>query len=166
MLSAPKQVAEAEVEQAVEEIVLDPTLRLLCAVAIRDEIARAWLLEEPWNERLEDEPNTDLLKKILAAELHTDNPASVQTFLTTLDANEEAFVSGLLDEKPPVNPLAIANDAWRELDCRRVRRRIDARKARMRAPDLSTDEIIKLQKEVLDLTSHLSNISRPLSPPL
>jgi hypothetical protein len=135
-------------------------------VAIRDEIARAWLLEEPWNERLEDEPNADLLRKILAADLQTDNPASVQTFLTTLDANEEAALSGLLDEKPPANPLAIANDAWRELECRRVRRRIEARKARMRTPNLPVEEIVKLQKEVLDLTTHLSNIARPLSPPL
>ena len=31
---------------------------------------------------------------------------------------------------------------------------------------LPVEEIEKLQKEVLDLTTHLSNIARPLSPPL
>ena len=166
MLTQAKPGAESEAVVNVDTIELDATMRLLCLVAIRDETARAWLLEEPWSEVLADEPNADLLKKILAADLNVNNPASVQTFLTSLDVAEEAAVSGLLEEKPPANPLAIANDAWRELECRRLRRRIDSRQARLRTPGLDLDEVLKLQKEVLDLKTHLSNISRPLSPPL
>ena len=166
MLAQPKLGAESEAVVNVDTIELDATMRLLCLVAIRDETARAWLLEEHWSDVLADEPNADLLKKILAADLNVNNPASVQTFLTSLDVAEEAAVSGLLEEKPPANPLAIANDAWRELECRRLRRRIDSRQARLRTPALDLDEVLKLQKEVLDLKTHLSNISRPLSPPL
>lgn len=160
---ARREGATAAVDPAAE---LDSAVRLLCLVALRDETTRAWLLEEPWRELLEHEPGADLLKKILGAELNLDHPPSVQAFLTTLEAAEEAVVSGFLEDKPPAHPMAIAHDAWRELECRRVRRRLEARQARLRAEGLEFAEVLKLQKEVLDLQTHLSNISRPLSPPL
>lgn len=160
---ARREKSAAPIDPAAE---LDPAIRLLCQVALRDETTRAWLLEEPWLELLEHEPGGDLLKKILAAELNLGHPPSLQTFLTTLDASEEAVVSGFLEDKPPVHPMTIAHDAWRELECRRVRRRLASRQARLRAGGLEIAEVMTLQKEVLDLQTHLSNISRPLSPPL
>ena len=161
--SAPSRGEAAPTDPATD---LDPALRLLCQVALRDETARAWLLEEPWGEVLEHEPGADLLKKILGAELNLEHPPSIQAFLTTLDATEEAQISGFLEDKPPTHPMAIAHDAWRELECRRVRRRLETRQARLRGEGLEFAEVMKLQKEVLDLQTHLSNISRPLSPPL
>ena len=161
--TAPSRGETASIDPAAE---LDPALRLLCQVALRDETAREWLLEEPWRELLEHEPGADLLKKILGAELNLEHPPSIQAFLTTLDATEEAQVSGFLEDKPPAHPMAIAHDAWRELERRRVRRRLETRQARLRAEGLEFAEVMKLQKEVLDLQTHLSNISRPLSPPL
>jgi DNA primase len=146
--------------------VLDPTVRLLCVVALQDDAARSWLLEEHWPEMLEIEPGTELLQKILAADLEIDNPASIQGFLTRLDASEEAAVAGLIEEKPHPNALSIAHDCWRELDRRRIQRRIDACQARLRQPDMPDTEVAKLQKEVLDLKSHLANLSRLFPPPL
>lgn len=169
MLRAPRQRRREEEDigaAAVAPLTLDPTLRLLCVVALQDEAARSWLLEEHWPEMLENEPGSELLQKILGADLALESATAVQGLLSRLDASEEATVAGLLEEKPQPNALTIAHDAWRELDRRRIQRRINACQARLRQPGLPDVEVAKLQKEVLDLKSHLANLSRPFPPPL
>ena len=153
-------------EAGAEPIVLDPTIRLLALVALRDAAAREWLLAEPWDTMLGDQPEGELLVKILAADLNPDALESLHRFLTTLGAGEEAVVSGLLGDKAPDHAMAIAHDCWRELERRKIRRRTEAIQARMRAQDLAAEEVAKMQKEILDLQKRLSDISRPLSPPL
>jgi DNA primase len=169
MLTAAKAESggESEVKEGVAPpLKLEPTIRLLCVVALRDETARDWLLQEHWTEMLEQEPDSELLAKILMADLQPEKPQSVQAFLVTLTAPEEAAVTDLLEERPPQNPLLIAHDAWRGLERRRIQRRLDSCKARLRQPGLLDKEVEKLQKEVLDLTGHLANVARLFSPPL
>jgi DNA primase len=169
LLKAPsvKRVEETPTSEAgPEPIVLDPTIHLLAVVALRDAAAREWLLAEPWDTMLQGEPEAELLVKILSADLQPENDASIHVFLSTLDAAEESVVSGLLDEKTPAHPMPIAHDCWRELERRRVRHRMEAIQARMRTPDLQIEDVAKMQKEILDLQKRLSDISRPLSPPL
>jgi DNA primase len=167
LLKSPKAAKTAPVEETTADrpIELEPTIRLLATVALRDEAGRAWLLEEPWTDVLEQEPDAELLAKILGADLHPDDPASLQRFLVTLSGPEEATVVSLLEDKPPANPLAIAHDSWRELDRRRIKRRLDSCKARLRQPEMDASEIVKLQKEVFDLQTHLTNLARLFSPP-
>jgi DNA primase len=104
--------------------------------------------------------------KILSAKFTPGEASSANAFLATLDAREEAFVSGLLEEKPPANAMTIAHDCWRDLERREIKRRVDALQARLRAADVSIDEVARLQKEILDLQKRRSDIARPLSPPL
>jgi DNA primase len=169
MLTAAKVQADESIEisdAVAPPLKLDPTIRLLCLVALRDETARAWLLEEHWSDMLEQEPDSELLAKILMADLQTEDPVSMQSFLVTLTAAEEAAVTGLLEERQIQSPLMVAHDAWRELERRRIQRRLDACKARMRQPGLPPEDTTKLQKEVLDLTVHLANVAKLFSPPL
>jgi DNA primase len=169
LLKAPttKPLDEApSSESGPEPIVLDSTIRLLAVVALRDAAARKWLLAEPWDAVLKEEPGAELLVKILGADFQPGSDASIHVFLATLDAAEESVVSGLLIEKMPTHPVPIAHDCWRELERRRVRRRMEAIQARMRAPDLPFEDVAKMQKEILDLQKRLLDISRPLSPPL
>jgi DNA primase len=162
-----ESAGQPEVSDAVAPpLKLEPTIRLLCAVALRDEASRTWLLEEHWTEMLEQEPDSELLAKILMADLQPENPHSIQALLATLTASEEAAITGLLEDRPPQNPLHIAHDAWRELERRRIQRRLDSCKARLRQPGLLDEEVVKLQKEVLDLAGHLANVARLFSPPL
>lgn len=154
LLTVPKREAPAETEFADDPgrpLELDPTMRLLCTAALRDEASRAWLLEESWTEVLDDEPNGELLAKILAADLAIDEPASVNRFMTTLSAAEESTVAELLNDKLAVNPLKATYDAWKELDWRRVKRRLDACEARLRQPGLGEADMLRLQVEFRDL---------------
>jgi len=161
LLSAPKADTPAETAMPADiarPIELEPTLRLLCDVALRDEAARAWLLEENWTDVLEDEPNGELLAKILAAEIRPNDPTSIGSFLTTLSAAEEATIADVLQEKVCPSPLAVANDAWRALDRRRIKRRLDACKAQLRQPGLEEATIVRLQKEIEGLKRHLDGL--------
>jgi DNA primase len=147
-------------------IVLDPTIRLLALVALRDGAAREWLLAEPWDTMLQDQPEAELLVKILEADLHPEAIESLHVFLTSLAASEESVVTGLLGEKLPAHALHIAHDCWRELERRRVRQRMDAIQARLRTPDLPFEDVAKMQNEILDLQKRLADLSRPLPPPV
>jgi DNA primase len=142
------------------------TMSLLALIALHDEDARHWVLEEPWREILDGEPDSDLVMKILDFPLRVGDPASTSSLLATLTVDEEATVSGLLAERLPKHFLAIAHDCWSKLERRKIERRVDALKARQRAQNLDFEAVAKLHEEILDLQKRLSDIARPLSPPL
>jgi DNA primase len=146
---------------------MDAALRLLALMALRDEASRAWICAQAgWEKAVAAQPRGELLAAILRSNLQPDDPGSVTSFLTTLDAPDEAMVSGLLEEKLPPDPLRVAQDCWQDLARRRLRGRIDAIQARLRVPNLPEEDILKLQKEILDLQKRVSDIARPFSPPL
>lgn len=169
LLKAPKAPTashEEENEARLEPVTLTPVLRLLALVALHDGPARTWLLAESWPRVIATDPDSGLLVKILSAPLIPGDSGSTNAFLATLDAAEESFVSGLLEEKPPGNAMTIAHDCWRDLERREIQRRLDAVQARLRAADVTIEEVSRLQKEILDLQKRRSDIARPLSPPL
>jgi DNA primase len=146
---------------------IDATIRLIALVALRDERAREWICEQPeWENTLAPHPGGELVMAILRSDLHPDDAGSVAAFLTTLEAADEATVSGLLEEKLPPDPMRIAFDCWLDLERRRLRRKMDAIHARLRAPNLPEEDVLKFQKEILDLQKRVSDIARPFSPPL
>ena len=169
LLKTPQPPAGGDDELAAparEPLTLDPTLHLLALAILRDAGAREWVLEEDWTQMLADDPGADLLAKILRADIRPDDPASVTGFLSTLSAEEESAASTLLEERAPEHAMTIAHDCWRELERRKIRRRLDAAQARLRAPGQDLERIVAAQKEVLDLQKRLSDIARPFSPPL
>jgi len=167
LLRTPKQTSDQRGEPAAPEPVkLEPTLRLLALVSLRDSQSREWVLARPWDATVAAEPEADLLVKILQAKLRPEDQPSINAFLSTLNAQEESAASDLLDEKLPEHPLMIAQDCWRELERRQVRRQIDAVQARMRVPDAPEGDVLKWQKEILALQKRLSDIARPFSPPV
>src|SRR5260221_13651227 len=161
LLKAPRAAA-AESEEAheplLEPITLTTTMGLLALVALHDAPGRAWLLAEAWQRVIGADPDGGLLVKILAAKLTPGDPGSTNAFLTTLDAAEEACVSGLLEEKPPEHAMTIAHDCWRALERRAIERRQGEIQARLRAPGLPEVEATKLLKESLDLQKRRSDI--------
>ncbi len=140
--------------------------RLLCQLVLLDAEARQWLLCQPWQMLLEAFPEADLLVKVLSGRYEPGEPASVNAFLAALGPQEQAFLAGLLDIRQlPPEPLHVAADCWRDLERRHLEQQRDVLAARLRKPGLPPEEVIKLQKQVLDLTQQLTHITRPLSPP-
>src|SRR5947199_411752 len=133
---------------------------MLCLLALRDEEARAFLLEQNWREVLANVPGSDLLIKILQADLRPADSASLNLFQTTLSPAEESLVSGWLLQKMPANPAALAREWWNGLRQAILRRELQAAESRLRLPNLTTGEIMQLQKQVLDLRGQLHDVPR------
>ena len=133
---------------------------MLCLLALRDEEARAFLLQQDWRDVLSNVPGADLLTKILEADVRPDDSASLNLFQTTVAPFEESLVSGWLLQKIPANPAAVVRGWWSGLQQAILRRQLEAAESRLRLPNLTTGEIMQLQKQVLDLRSQLRDLPR------
>ena len=158
----PKQVKSGSRNLAIADSPAAPShnVAMLCLLALRDEEARAFLLEQSWREVLASVPGADLLTKILQADLRPTDPASLNLFQTTLSPAEESLVSGWLLQKMPANPATVAREWWNGLRQAILRRELAAAESRLRLPNLTTGEIMQLQKQVLDLRDQLHDLPR------
>jgi hypothetical protein len=127
-------------------------------LALRDEDARVFLLDQSWHELLTDTPGTELLVRILESSLRPEDPASLNAFMATLSPDEEAIVSGWLLQKLPPTPRDLAESWWMGVRRGALRRQLEAAEARMKLPKLSTGEIVNLQKQILDLRGQLHEL--------
>jgi DNA primase len=133
---------------------------MLCLFALRDETAREFLHEQNWREILAQTPNAELLLRILEAQFQPGDPASLNAFMATLNASEEALVSSWLLQKVPPNAGVVVEDWWRGLQQAVVRRQLQIAEGRMKLPQVSTGEVVNLQKQILDLRKQLHELSQ------
>jgi DNA primase len=133
---------------------------MLCLLALRDEEARRFLLEQNWRDLLPDLGGGDLLTKILSADVKPDQPASLNRFQTTLEPEEEALVSGWLLQRLPEEAGAVAREWWNGLLQANLRRELEVAESKLRRPNLTAGEIMLLQKQVLDLRGQLHDFYR------
>ena len=136
-------------------------IAMLCLLALRDEPSRNFLLAQNWRETLEQAPDAEILIRILQSELHPDDPASLSAFMATLPPAEEALVSAWLLQKVPAAAETMVEKWWLGIRHAVLRRRLKAAQNRIRLPELSTGDIVNLQKQILDLQEQLHELSQP-----
>jgi DNA primase len=134
-------------------------IAMLCLLALRHEEARQFLLSQDWREMLTHTPDSQLLTRILETDLRPDDPASLNAFMAKLGPGEEALVSGWLLQKMPPNGLAVTQGFWSGLRQAVLRRQLQIAEGRMKLPRLTTGEAVALQKQILDLTEQLRDVS-------
>jgi DNA primase len=148
-------------QQAAEPVVVPRhDMAMLCLFALRDEEARNFLLGEHWHEVLAQTPNSQLLVRILEADIRPGDPASLSSFMSSLAPAEESLIAGWLVQKLPANAATVAEEWWRGLRQAALRRQLEAAESRMKLPQLSTGEIVTLQKQILDLRDQLTEVSQ------
>jgi len=128
---------------------------MLCLLALRDDAARNFLLQQSWHEILEQTPGAELLVRILETNLWPEDAGSMNAFMARLSADEERLVSRWLLQKVPENPLAVAEDWWNGLRPAVLRRQLQIAEGQLKLPQLSTGELLNLQKQILDLRQQL-----------
>ncbi|MDQ6808344.1 MAG: DNA primase [Verrucomicrobiota bacterium] len=141
-------------------------IAMLCLLALRDSESREYLLSERWRDVLGQTPDAEMLRIILEADLDPNDVPSVNAFMATLPTEEEAAVSSLLLQRIPPNAAAVARDWWVGLQQATVRRQLQIAKGRMEIPQLSTGEMVALQKQILDLQEQLRDFSQLSSAPV
>ncbi|HET9417982.1 MAG TPA: DNA primase [Chthoniobacterales bacterium] len=134
-------------------------IAMLCLLALRDGAARNLLLEQNWRELLDQTPGAELLVRILESDLRLEDTASMNAFMASLSPAEERLVSAWLLQKVPENPLAVAEGWWNGLRQALLRRHLQIAEGRLKLPQLSTGELLNLQKQILDLRQQLHEFS-------
>ena len=138
-------------------------IAMLCLLALRDEEARNFLRGQNWREVLAQMPGAEILVRILESELRVNDPASLNAFMATLSPAEEALVSSWLLQKMPAKAGTMAEEWWLGIRQAVLRRQLEAAESRMKLPELSTGDVVNLQKQILDLREQLHELSK-LSP--
>ncbi len=146
------------------------TVAMLCLLALRDDEARDFLLAQNWREVLELTPDSEILVRILESDLRPSDSASINAFMATLTPPEEAMVSwwlqeefkdhgGEIQERLP-RAMRVAQGSWNKLRQSALQRQLQIAEGRMRLPRLTTGEAVNLQKQIVDLTEQLRELSR------
>jgi hypothetical protein len=138
---------------------------MLCLLALRDESARKYLLEQNWRDTLDQIAGSEMLVRILESQLRPEDPATLNSFMSQLSAQEEGLVSAWLMQKMPSNAMEVAQSWWNGLVQSALRRQLQVAETRIRLPELTTGEVVNLQKEIVDLREQLHQISRLSSVP-
>jgi DNA primase len=160
----PKQVRKGSSEVTTErrqQLVPPNDIALLCILALRSEEAHEFLRAQSWREVLSQLPSTYFLERILESEVRPNDSASLSAFLASLEPEEEDIISGWLHLKTPPNSVAVP---WLRLRQAALRRQLDIARDRLRLPELSTGDVINLQKQILDLQEQLHELSQPAGP--
>ncbi len=135
-------------------------IAVLCHVALTDQRMVQWMRGQPWQAILGPISGTELLQKILGAEVQPEIPNSIAAFLAGLEKAEVAALSQILKQRPideSVRPVFWIDFALREL---RSRRRRLASVLRLSAASADEHSQRLADKEVLDLESLITHISR------
>jgi DNA primase len=137
-----------------------PEVAMLCLLALRHGEAREFLQAQGWREMLAQTPDAEILGRILGADLRSDDPASINAFMAGLSTGDEALVSSWLLQKMPPNGLEVARGWWNGLRQAALRRQLQIAAGRMKLPRLTIGEAVNLQKQILDLTEQLRELSK------
>jgi hypothetical protein len=81
--------------------------------------------------------------------------------MVTLSPPEERLVSSWLLQKVPPNAGAMVEKWWLGIRQAVLRRQLDIAANQIKLPNLSTGEIVNLQKQILDLQEQLHELSQP-----
>jgi DNA primase len=133
---------------------------ILCLLALRHGEAREFLRAQNWRELLAQTPDAEILGRILESDFRPDDPASLNAFMAGLPPGDEALVSSWLLQKMPPNGLDVAKGWWNGLRQATLRRQLQIAEGRMKLPRLTTGEAVNLQKQILDLTEQLRELSQ------
>jgi hypothetical protein len=136
-------------------------IAMLCLLALRDEKAREFLRGQNWREVLGQVRDGEILARILKSDLRPDEAASLNAFMVTLSPPEERLVSSWLLQRVPPNAGEMVERWWLGIRQAVLRRQLDVAANQIKLPNLSTGEVVNLQKQILDLQEQLHELSRP-----
>jgi DNA primase len=150
----------------------------LCRLALRNPEFREFLLSQDWRRVLAEHEWGELLGAILEAQFDVTKPASIEAFLNSVDEIKRSFFSHLLTEKlstekapgrkgwikPKIDTMRVGKKSWASLQIDGLRRERKMAETLMAQPNLSTGDVINLQKQILDLQEQLHELSQPAGP--
>ena len=162
LMKAALKAAPIEEETACEvqekPLKLSPGVELLCRLMLTSYEVRAWLYEQKvsFSEELDEELSLvqELLKQASLLDQH-----SQAVFLAQLPPALQRLISSWNLDRPMVDPLSKAKDTWNGLRTAYWKRRQAATTALLKKPGMQNEEMIRIQKEILDLQRIINEVS-------
>jgi DNA primase len=142
----------------------DPTALLLCRLAIAEAEVLLWLRENGDQNILHDLSGTDLLARIWLDDYDPAVPDAFNSFLITLDRDEEAAFNQVLHMPPPPGNLADAQHALQILSITRLQQQKQRLQTQLKQPNLDPQEASDLQREIMDLHKELMEAQKSVGP--
>jgi hypothetical protein len=133
---------------------------LICRLALLSPEVREWLSHQnaPSPETLD--PELALLPDLLDPLRGVENP-SLSTVLALIPERFQPLISSWELEKMPGSPLAAVQDAFRNLHLQLLKKQQQSAGLLLRTPGLSSDKMLSVQKEILDLQAKINDLSAP-----
>ena len=119
---------------------------------------REWLREQKESFSGELDEELSLVQELLE---HASllNEGSQALFLAQLPLALQRLISSWDLERPMVDPLSKAKDTWNGLRTAYWKRRQAAMTALLKKPGMQNEEMIRIQKEILDLQRIINEVS-------
>lgn len=133
---------------------------LICRMALLSTEVRIWLSSVTSPSLGELDPELELLHKLLPPlkELGQPSPSAI---LALIPEELQSLVSGWELEKMPTSPLVAVQDAIRNLQLIELKKRQVAASLQLKAPGLTAEKILAIQKEILDLQLKFNDLFAP-----
>jgi DNA primase len=151
--------ASVERSTIVTPIRISAGTELLCRLALVHPEVRSWLCEQKEPMPHELDPELALLEELLSIDFSSAQPIGV--LLPSLSLPLQQFVSSWDLEKTMPDPLRAAKDLWSGLQVAYWKRQQAEVTAQLKKPGISEDQIMMLQKEILDLQRAIGEVSGP-----
>lgn len=152
--------AHAEQEQPVK---LDHVTQLICAIALTDEKSRVWLASLKKPSLTEINQQLHIVEELVKLTYHADNPSSVAAAVASLPPSLEKALAALDTSRLPKNPLQVIQETIQGLQRQHLTKRIEALNTRLRDGVTAAEELVAIQKEILDLNARLQDVARPFA---
>jgi DNA primase len=133
---------------------------LICRLALLSPEVREWLSHQkaPSPETLD--PELAMLQDLLEPLRGLEAP-SLSMVLALIPEQFQPLISSWELEKMPGSPLAAVQDAFRNLHLQLLKKQQQSAGLLLRSPDLSSDKMLSVQKEILDLQAKINDLSAP-----
>ncbi|TDU80710.1 DNA primase [Prosthecobacter fusiformis] len=142
----------------------DATALLLCRLAIADAEVLLWLREHGDKNILHDLSGTDLLSRVWLDDYDPAVPDAFNSFLISLDRDEEAAFNQILHMPAPPGNLADAQHAVQILSINRLQQQKQRLQTQLKQPNLDAQEAADIQREIMDLHKELTEAQKSVAP--
>ena len=132
----------------------------LCHLALTSREAQDWLGEqlETLSDPLDSLAGGSILRHILSRCPDPDKPASTQVFIASLNEADQLALRSSLAQEIPKNPVRAAEETSAMLVSTHFQNKEASIRARLREPNLGSEEMIALMNQAKELQDILKNL--------
>jgi len=135
---------------------------LICRLSLLSQEVRDWVAEQDSPTPSELDPELSILAELLPPLQGLQTP-SPSTILALIPSRFQPIVSGWELEKTPPAPLPAVQDAFRGLRLIHLKKQQASVILKLRQKGLSPEQMVVIQKEILDLQAMINDLSAPAS---